>query len=125
VSNLTRPGGNVTGLSTMFPELVTKRLALLKEMVPQASRVAVFLDPANSAQRLLGWRAVEDAARALNITAFSVEVRGPDELEQAFAVATKGRAQALMVFFSPYLNLMENRRRVAELAAEHRLPAML
>jgi putative ABC transport system substrate-binding protein len=74
VSKHTRPGGNVTGLSTLLPELIAKRLALLKEMVPQASRVAVFLDPANPSHRLVGWRAVEDAARALNISAFPIEL---------------------------------------------------
>jgi putative ABC transport system substrate-binding protein len=124
VSNLTRPGGNVTGTSLMTSELVAKRMALLREMVPQASRVAVLLDPANPAQRLGMWKVAEAAARALNITAFPVDLPGPDELAQAFNAATKERAQAVMVFGRPFFGLIENRKRVADLALQHRLPAM-
>ena len=72
VNSFSRPGGNITGVSLMATELVPKRMALLKEVVPQASRVAVILDPTNPAQRGGMWSAAETAARELKITAFPV-----------------------------------------------------
>jgi ABC-type uncharacterized transport system substrate-binding protein len=123
VNSFTRPGGNITGLSVMSTVLVPKRMALLKEVVPQASRIAVLLDPTNSGQLVSFRAAAENAARLLNITAFRVDLLGTDQIEQAFAVAVKGRAQAVMVFAQPFIR-MEHLTRVADLSIQNRLPAI-
>jgi ABC-type uncharacterized transport system substrate-binding protein len=101
VDSFTRPGGNITGLSVMSTQLVPKRMALLKEVVPQASRIGVLLDPTNLGQ-LISFRAAaaENGARLLKITVFQVDLLGIDQIEQAFAVAVKERAQGSDGFFT-------------------------
>ncbi len=121
VASLAQPGGNITGLSTLGPELGGKQLQLLKEVVPRASRVAVIW---NSATRytLPIVRETEDAARTLGVQLQSLEVRGANEFEGAFGAATKGRAGALIVVGDPLT--VSQRKRLVDFAAKSRLPAM-
>ncbi len=122
VASLARPGGNITGLSFVaFPEIVGKQLELLKETVPQVSRVAVLWNPANPTNRLLLGEA-KVAARSLAVQLQTLEARGPDDFERAFAAMTRERAGALLVLGDGMLIL--HRTRIADLAAKSRLPAM-
>jgi len=121
VASLARPGGNITGLSIMVPELAGKRLDLLREAVPGLSRVAVLLDaglPDCHAQR----QEHEAAARGLGVQLLSLEVRGPDEFAGAFQAAIQGQAQALILMECPLF--VPHRARLAELALASRLPTM-
>ena len=124
VTSLARPGGNVTGLSLLAPELVGKRLELLKQAVPGVSRVAVLWQPGG-----LGERTEKDqlkeadvAARALGVRPQFVEARGPADFDRAFSEITRARAGALAVLPSPML--FGERRRLVDLAAKNRLPAV-
>ena len=123
-ASLARPGGNVTGLTFLGPELVPKRLELLKEAVPKASRVAVLWHPGGfselTTQDML--KQSESAARLLGIQLRFVEVRGPGGFDRAFISIATERADALFVF--PSGMFYNERRRIVELAAKHRLPAM-
>jgi putative ABC transport system substrate-binding protein len=121
VSNLAHPGGNVTGLSLMVPDLVGKQFEVLKEVVPNVSRVALLWNPANpaSASQL---REAEAAARALGVQLQPLEVRSPQEIDSAFAAMTRERVDALVELTDSIL--LNQRRQIAELAAERRLPAV-
>jgi putative ABC transport system substrate-binding protein len=121
VGSLARPGGNVTGLSLMHPELSGKRLELLKEVVPKLSRVAVLSNLSNPIIPPL-LRETEAAARAVGVQLQVVEVRGPIELDSAFGAMTRDRAGALVVL--PDGIFQNERRRIAALAAKGRLPTM-
>jgi putative ABC transport system substrate-binding protein len=121
VANLARPGGNITGLTNLAPELGGKRLELLKEIVPKLSRVAVLADP-NTQAYGPQMKEIEVAAPALALQLQHVEVRGPNDLENAFAAMTKGRAGALILLGQPTLTIL--RERIVKLAANRRLPAM-
>ncbi len=122
VASLARPGGNITGVSLLMAELPGKRLELLKETVPQSTRVAVLANPDNPVYEALR-NNLTVAARALGLHLHVVEVHSADELDPAFAAVTREGADALMVLSDPAL--MDNLRgRVADLAATHRLPAM-
>ena len=121
VASLARPGGNVTGLSTLAPEIVGKRLELLKEIVPRASRVAILWNPTNPSHPLLLGEA-KAAARLLRVQLQLLEARGPDEFEGAFAAMTKERAGALLVLRDGMFLL--HRRRIMDLVAKSRLPVM-
>jgi len=121
VASLARPGGNVTGLSTLTPELGRKRLQLLKEVVPGVSRVAVLWNAANPYTLLLV-RETEAAARTLGVQVQSLAVRGPDDFENALPAAIRGRAGALIVVDDPLTYLY--RMRIVDFAARNRLPAM-
>jgi putative ABC transport system substrate-binding protein len=122
VSSLARPGGNVTGLTIMASDLVGKQLELLKEVVPKVSRVALLWNPANpgSAPQL---REAEAAARALGVRLQTLEARGPQEIDSAFAAMTRERAGALLIL--PDAIFGNQRRQIAELAAKRRLPSLL
>lgn len=96
VVSLARPGGNVTGLSRVGPDLSVKKMELLKEIMPKISRVAFMWNPANPANTL-SLKETEVAARALRWQLQSVEVRGSQDLEPAFSAMTKARAAALIV----------------------------
>jgi len=122
VDNLARPGGNVTGPSSMLAEASVKQLALLKETVPNASPVAVLRNPANPVWQASALRETQAAARAMGLRLQLLEARGPDELEGAFAAMTKERAGAL--FVPADIIFVRHAQRMAELAARHRLPAM-
>jgi putative ABC transport system substrate-binding protein len=124
VTNLAGPGGNVTGLSGLGPELVGKRLELLKQAVPGVDRVAVLWLPG-----ALGERTDKDmltgadvAARALGVRLQFVEARGPDEFARAFSDMSSARAGALTVL--PSNRFERERRRLVDLAAKNRLPAV-
>ena len=121
VSSLARPGGNVTGLSLMHPDLSGKRLELLKEIIPKVSRVAVLSNSSNPIIPPL-LRETEAAARALGVQLQVVEVRGPTEFDSAFSAMTRDRAGALVVL--PDGIFQNERRRIAAFAAKGRLPAM-
>ena len=121
VASLARPGGNITGLSTLAPELSGKRLELLKEIVPTISRVAVVGQstyPGNS-QAL---REVELAAGTFGVKLRYVDVLDPKDIESAFRGVSKGRADAVLVLGGPVL--VSQRTQVVDLAAKSRLLAM-
>jgi putative ABC transport system substrate-binding protein len=122
VANLARPGGNLTGPSSMYADLVVKQLEVLKEIVPKVSRVALLWNPANVAWQARMLSATGVAAKALGLQVQLLEARGPDELEGAFAAMTRERADALLVAVDVILAL--HARRIADLAAKRRLPAM-
>jgi putative ABC transport system substrate-binding protein len=116
--SLSHPGGNITGLSLQSVELTGKRLELLRELVPGAALVAVLWDRAS----LPNWQAAEAAARKRGWKLLSIEIRDTGEIEGAFRAATDARAGVLLVFAAGLL--FSQARRVAELAARSRLPAM-
>ncbi len=124
VTSLARPGGNVTGLALLFPELVGKGLELLKRAVPAISRVAVLWEPGATAERAEkdNLKAADVAGRALGVRLQLVEARGPADLERAFSDMVRARADALTVHSTPMF--ASERRRLADLAAKHRLPTM-
>ncbi|MBI2154302.1 MAG: ABC transporter substrate-binding protein [Candidatus Rokubacteria bacterium] len=100
VASLARPGGNITGSSWLNTGLSPKRLELLKEALPKISRVAVLWEPSVGATHL---RATEAAARLLGVELQTLEARGPDDFQRAFATAKNGRADGLIVLASPIL----------------------
>jgi putative ABC transport system substrate-binding protein len=124
VTSLARPGGNVTGAAVLSPELVGKRLELLTQAVPGVSRVAVLWLPG-----ALGERTEKDmlkeadvAARGLGVRLQFVEARGPADLDRAFSDMTRAHAGALTVL--PSNMFLREHRRLVDLAAKHRLPAV-
>jgi putative tryptophan/tyrosine transport system substrate-binding protein len=119
VASLARPGSNVTGLSGLSPEIVRKQLEFLQEVVPTVSRVAVLWNPASPGHALMV-REAEVAAQALRMPLQLLEARGPDEFDSAFAAMTS--TGALVILRDAMFNV--HRRRLAELAAKSRLPAM-
>ena len=121
VASLARPGGNVTGLTALATELTGKRLELLKEAVPKASRVAVLSTP-GSTESGASMTSMEEAARSLGVQLRAIEVRDVKDFEKVFATIAKEHSGALMVLTGPLLTT--NRRRIVELAAKSRLPAM-
>ena len=133
VAGLPRPAGNITGLANLTSELVGKRLELLKEVIPQLSRVAVLWTPSHPASTT--WRRTEVAAQSLGVQLQAAEVRDRDDwveiqigkavfkdLEPAFAAIKRERAEALFMIRSPIVNDLT--KRIANLAAESRLPAI-
>jgi putative ABC transport system substrate-binding protein len=122
VDSLARPGGNVTGLAEdAGTEIVGKRLQLLKEAVPHASRVAVLTYQTQPPETVFR-PVLEAAASALHVTLQVHEVREPEQLDGAFAAMTRERAEALIVMPAPFM--WTHRQRIVELAARNRLPAM-
>jgi putative ABC transport system substrate-binding protein len=121
VTSLARPGGNITGLSFMNPDLSGKRLELLKEVVPRLSRVAILWHGGHPGA-LLALQETEAAGHVLGVQLQSLEVRGPHDFERAFAAATREGAEALSVLPSAFF--AAERRRIMELVTESRLPAI-
>jgi putative ABC transport system substrate-binding protein len=121
VSSLARPGGNITGLSVMAPDLDGKRLELLKEAFPKVARVA-FLWQSGGSRGNLALTEMEAAAKALGLKLQSLEVRGIDDFESVFARAKKDGVQALITTPNPLISAQQ--RRVLDFAAKNRLPAM-
>jgi putative tryptophan/tyrosine transport system substrate-binding protein len=121
VESLARPGGNITGLDQMSPELGGKRLELLKEIVPKLSRVAVLWNPQHQASTL-NWKGLQLPARQLGVQLHSLEVRSPGDFAKAFEDATKTRAGALAIMPDPVF--VTNLKRLADLAAKSRLPSI-
>src|SRR5262244_4129662 len=120
VASIARPGGNVTGMSRMVPELGSKRLELLKETVPRVARVAVLLNPVISKLELGATRA---AARRLNVDLKILEVANADDLTRAFAALDKARPDALTMFSDP--KTTGYRVLVGDFAKQRRLPSIL
>jgi ABC-type uncharacterized transport system substrate-binding protein len=117
VASLARPGGNITGLSQMSPDLTGKRVELLKEILPKVKRVAFVWDPDNPGMKLR-FREAQAAATAVGIALQSLEVRSSDELATAFIAATKEHAEALMVPAA----MARYEKKIADFAATNRLP---
>jgi len=124
VTSLARPGGNVTGLSNLTPELVGKCLEQLTQAVPGVSRVAVLWQPGGLPERMekIVLKEAEVAARTLGVQLQIVEARGPEDFDRAFSDMTRASAGGLAVFGSAVL--IRERRRLADLAAKNRLPAV-
>jgi len=121
VDSLARPGGNVTGLTSISTDLTGKRLEILQEAVPRTSRVAVLRNP-DAPDAAVKWREVETVGRALKLQLLSVEVSGLNDFENAFKTAIKHRAQAMIVLRNPLI--VKNRTKIAEFALKSRLPAI-
>jgi putative ABC transport system substrate-binding protein len=123
VASLARPGGNVTGTTFLGPELVAKRLQLLREVVPGLSRVAALWHPNAYSERTMAGvlNEIEVAARTLGLQLQLVPAVGPDDFVSAFAAMAREHADALLVMPSPML--FGEYRRIASFAAENRLPA--
>ena len=124
VTSLARPGGNVTGLSLIFPELVGKCLEQIKQAVPGVSRVAVLWQPGAYGERTERdmLKGAEVAGRVLGVRLQIVEARGPGDFDRAFSEMTRARAGALTVLGS--VTFANERRRLVDLAAKNRLPAV-
>lgn len=119
VESLSRPGGNVTGSTFFWPELIAKRLELLKDVLPGVVRVAVLSNPDNPNFRGALKEAMDAAAQSLRLEVQQVDARGPGDFESAFAAMGKGRADALMVPEDAVF--ISHAGRIAELAARQRL----
>lgn len=120
VASLDRPGGNITGIFLDFPELGGKWLELVKDVAPKVSRVAVLWDPATGRVPLKG---AEAAAPSLRLHLQVLEARGPGDFEAVFQSAIRARAGAVVTLSSPVFNTY--RRLLVDLAAKHRLPAIM
>jgi putative ABC transport system substrate-binding protein len=122
VQNLARPGGNITGITNVVAELAGKRLEILKEIIPTASRIAVMINP-NSQNAPLQMQSAEAAARSLRVELRPVlEVRSPPDLETAFEAAVRAHAAAAIRMIDPLVFML--RKETAALAAKHRLPVI-
>src|SRR5215813_7187274 len=121
VASLARPNGNITGLSTLFPEMSGKQLELLKEIVPKLSRVAV-LGNVTSVGNTQALREINLAADGFGVQIQYLEVRGPKDIETAFREASKEHADAVLVLANTIL--YSNRRQVLDLAVKSRLPTI-
>ena len=121
VANFARPGGNITGLTSISAELGGKRLELLKGIVPNASRVAILYNPADRSNVLV-LKELEQAAPALDLTLQPIEVGGPDAFEGAFVAMNRARADAL--FGAAGILTFEHRHALVDLAAKSRIPTM-
>jgi putative tryptophan/tyrosine transport system substrate-binding protein len=122
VASLARPGGNVTGLSEQYTDLVRKWLELLKEAVPQASRMAVLTLPQFWSVQSEPWEALQQAAKTMRVTLQRVEVREPTEFESAFAGMSQEHYEALLVL--PHPIFVGHRTRLVILAAQSQLPTI-
>jgi putative tryptophan/tyrosine transport system substrate-binding protein len=121
IASLDRPGGNITGLAMLSPELSGKRLELLKETVPRLSRVAVLWNPKNISSAA-SWKESQLAALGLKMQVQSIEVRGPGDFHNLSDALVKERSQALNVVRDPLIRA--HMTRVVELATNSRLPAI-
>jgi putative ABC transport system substrate-binding protein len=121
VASLARPGGNMTGLATLAPEISGKQLELLKEIVPKLSRVAV-LGTSTAPGNAQALKETELPARAFKIQLQYLDILVPKDIETAFREASKGRADAVLVLGAPVL--ISQRKQIADLAATSRLPAI-
>ena len=121
VASLARPGGNITGLSTLAPELSGKQLELLKEIVPKLSRAAVFGNSRNPGNAV-AVREIELAGETLKVKLQKLDVVDPKDVKVAFRTASKERDEAVLVLGSPLINA--HRAQIVDLAARNRLPAI-
>lgn len=123
VESLSRPGGNVTGLTNYSPDLAGKRLQLLLETVPEADRIAFLTNP-NNPTYASQENELQAAATALGVQLQRLETRDSAALDPAFRAASDGRARALVIL-SDSLVLQAQRAQISQLAIQHRLPAMV
>ena len=131
-ASLARPGGNVTGLSVLLPELSGKRLELLKETLPKINRVAVLWNPTDAAVQRWGgtlqvpaadaFKEIEVAAQAYRLQLHSLEVRSAEDIDTAFVGMKKARPNALLTMLDPLTTL--HSKRIVELAVKNRWPGM-
>ena len=122
VASLARPGGNITGLTNVAPELSGKRLELLREAVPGLSRVSFLWNP-DARGAVLDYKETESAARSLRLALQSIEVTRAEDLDRAFAAITEQHSQALIVQ-GPNPTVYTNQSRIVSFAQRTRLPAM-
>ncbi len=121
VASLVRPGGNITGMSSLNPDLADKRLEFLKEAFPHISRVAVLWNPSGRSSEV-NFKQTDNAASALGVKLESLEVQRPYDFQNAFRAAVNWRAEGLIVVGARMAG--RRTRQIVELAAKHRLPAM-
>ena len=121
VVSLARPGGNITGVTSLSVDLSIKQLELLKEAVPRASRIAVLWNPDNP-WHPVAVKGLREGGRSLGVQLQILEVRSPNEFDNAFQAMTRERARAVLVLADPMT--FAHRRQLADLAAKHRLPLM-
>jgi putative ABC transport system substrate-binding protein len=119
--SLAKPGGNVTGLSVLIPELSGKRVELLKEASPKINRVAALWSPGSN-EAVLGLKETEEAARAMALPLHLVKVEVRDDIEKAFAALPKANVNALLVVLSPQVTYYS--KTIVNLALKQRLPGM-
>jgi putative ABC transport system substrate-binding protein len=122
VASLARPGGNITGVSWMTPDLSAKLLEVLKDTVPKMSRVAVLWNSANSV-KVIDFGETQRAAQTLGATVSSIEVTAANDLETAFAAITRARPDVLLILVDQVLS-HETRPRIAEFALKQRIPSI-
>ena len=121
VVSLSRPGGNITGLTILGPELSGKRLELLKEAAPNVARVALLWNSANPSNELM-WKETQAVAHELRVQLQSLEVRSSNDFDTAFETSLREHAQALIAAPEPLINT--HLKRIVEFAAKNSLPAM-
>lgn len=121
VASLARPGGNITGLSSVVTEIVTKELEILTQALPRMMRIGVLLTSTAPSHRP-AWQALESAAPRLGVQLLSLAVKTPEDLERAFATMTRERASGFLAVGSPLSRAQ--RARLAELSLKHRLPGI-
>jgi putative tryptophan/tyrosine transport system substrate-binding protein len=121
VTSLARPGGNITGLSSIAPELNGKRLELLREVIPKLSHIGVFWNPSNPIH-VIDLKEVSIAAQVLQMKVQPLGVRVPEELEAAFAAIVKERPDALFILWDSVFQ--QNLMRIIDFATQNRLPAV-
>jgi putative ABC transport system substrate-binding protein len=121
VKSLARPGGNITGLSQIAPDLAGKRLQLLKEIIPRLTRVAVFWNPHGTTSPI-AWKEIQLPAQELSVKLQSLPITGPNDFDKAFEDATRAHVDALIIMPDPFF--AGNMVRLAELAAKSRIPSM-
>jgi putative ABC transport system substrate-binding protein len=120
VASLARPGGNLTGLSILTPELSPKRLELLKQVIPGLSRVAVLWNAANPANAL-PWRETQGAGRALGVVLQSREVAGPNDFEAAFAMMAREHPEAVLVFGDALIT--QHEKQIVDFVTQKHIPS--
>jgi putative ABC transport system substrate-binding protein len=123
VASFARPGGNITGLTPLDPELIGKQLELLRETVPKLARLAVMWKPDDSGSPLQ-WQETQTAAATVGIQLLSLVVRTSGEFDKAIENATRGRVGALLLLRNPLFYILGSRKSIATLAEKSRLPAM-
>jgi len=121
VGSLARPGGNITGLSQIAPDLAGKRLQLLKEIIPRLARVAVLWNPHGTTSPI-AWREIQLPAQELSVELQSLPITGPNDFDKAFEDANLAHVDALIIMPDPFF--AENTIRLAGLAAKSRIPSM-
>ncbi len=121
VSSLARPGGNITGMTYLQPDLAGKRLQTLREVSPRLTRVAVLMNPKHAGENQ-DWREMDTAARTIGVTLQNHMMPANNDLTEIFAAITRDRAEAIVMIPGPITNL--NRKQIAEFGLKARLPVM-